>query len=102
MAVVGIWICGQTARDLGVHDHGGIVWDEIVGMLIALTAAPPGWLWLVAGFAMFRLFDVVKPWPISTLDREVGGGLGIMLDDILAGLCALAVLQGAHIGLKIL
>lgn len=89
----GIWICGVAARQLAVHDDPSIVWDEIAGFLITMTAAPPGWLWLVTGFVLFRLFDITKPWPIRTVDRCVAGGLGIMLDDVLAGIFALIVLQ---------
>lgn len=91
--IVGIPICAHTARRMGVHDHPGIVWDEIVGYLVTMTFAPPGWLWVAAGFVLFRLFDIAKPWPISLLDRKVGGGLGIMIDDLLAGIFAAAVLQ---------
>ncbi len=94
LGLVGIWLCHVTSRDLGVHDHSGIVWDEIVGYLITLAAAPPGWEWLLAGFVLFRFFDILKPWPISWLDKQVHGGLGIMLDDVLAGIFAWAVLQG--------
>ena len=90
--LVGIWLCHRTAADLGVHDHGGIVWDEFVGVWIALWLAPVGWLWLIAGFLLFRLFDIWKPWPIGWIDHHVSGGLGIMLDDIIAGIMALAVL----------
>ncbi|MCU7917537.1 MAG: phosphatidylglycerophosphatase A [Candidatus Thiodiazotropha sp. (ex Dulcina madagascariensis)] len=86
--VLGVWVCGRTSRDLGVHDHGGIVWDEIVGYLVTMTFAPAGWLWLVIGFLLFRLFDIVKPWPIRWIDSKVGGGFGIMLDDLLAGILA--------------
>lgn len=92
-AIAGVWICGESSRRLGVHDHGGIVWDEFVGLWITLFAAPQGWLWLIVGFALFRLFDIWKPWPIRVADRQVSGGFGIMLDDILAGLYALASLQ---------
>ncbi|MET0014740.1 MAG: phosphatidylglycerophosphatase A [Sedimenticola sp.] len=91
--VIGIWLCGRTSSDLGVHDHGGIVWDEWVGFLLALWLIPPGWVWLLAGFLLFRLFDILKPWPIGWLDRRVSGGFGIMLDDLIAGLFALGVLQ---------
>lgn len=94
--VLGIWLCHRTAADLGVHDHGGIVWDEFVGLWIALWLAPPGWAWLLAGFLLFRLFDIWKPWPIGWVDRHVHGGLGIMLDDIIAGFMALAVLLMAE------
>lgn len=91
--LVGVWLCEVTARDLGVHDHPGIVWDEFVGYLITMIAAPSGWLWLVIGFVLFRLFDIIKPWPIHVIDKGVDGGLGIMLDDVLAGLMALGCLQ---------
>lgn len=93
LALAGIAICGQAARHLGVHDHPGIVWDEIVGYLVTMAFAPPGWLWIGLGFVLFRLFDIVKPWPIRWCDRQVGGGLGIMLDDLLAGVFSAALLQ---------
>ncbi len=91
--LVGIWLCGKTARDLGVHDHGGIVWDEFVGFWLTMTFAPQGWQWIVLGFLLFRLFDIAKPWPIGWADRRVSGGTGIMLDDLLAGVYAGLVLQ---------
>ncbi len=91
--VLGIYICGQTAKDVGVHDHGAIVWDEIVGYGITVLWAPLHWQTLLLGFVLFRLFDIVKPWPISVLDKKLHGGLGIMLDDILAGIFALIALQ---------
>jgi phosphatidylglycerophosphatase A len=90
----GVWICEKTAHDLGVHDHGGIVWDEFVGFWITMFVAPPEWWWIVVGFFLFRFFDIVKPFPISWLDRHVKGGLGIMLDDAVAGSCAWLCLQG--------
>ena len=86
--LLGIWFCQLTSRNLGVHDHGGIVWDEFVGYWLAMLFAPPGWFWLLAGFVLFRLFDIVKPWPIRVLDKKVHGGFGIMIDDIIAGLFA--------------
>ena len=95
--VLGIYLCGETARALGVHDHGGIVWDEFVGLWIALFLLPQGWYWVVAGFALFRLFDIWKPWPIRVLDAKVHGGLGIMVDDVLAGFYAFVVLQLAFL-----
>lgn len=95
--ITGIEICGRTARDLGVHDHSGIVWDEIAGIWITLIAAPAGWLWIGVGFVLFRIFDIIKPWPIGFIDRKVAGGLGIMLDDVIAGLFALVCLQGIHL-----
>jgi phosphatidylglycerophosphatase A len=93
LAVLGVWLCHVTARDLGEHDHGGIVWDEMVGYWLTMAAAPAGWLWLAAGFALFRLFDIWKPWPIRIADRRLHGGLGIMLDDILAAGFAWLCLQ---------
>jgi len=93
LLVAGIWICGYTARGLGVHDHPGIVWDEIVGYLITMTAAPAEWLWMLVGFALFRLFDIWKPWPIRFFDQSVGGGVGIMVDDVFAACYAFTVLQ---------
>jgi phosphatidylglycerophosphatase A len=91
--LLGIAACRLTARALDVHDHPAIVFDEVIGFLIAMTLAPPGAGWLVAGFALFRLFDIWKPWPIRWVDRRVQGGTGIMLDDALAGLYALVVVQ---------
>lgn len=92
--VAGVWICGRAARDLGVHDHPAIVWDEVVGYFITMTAAPPGGLWIVVGFGLFRLFDILKPWPIRQADQRIGGGFGIMLDDLLAAVYAGLALQG--------
>ena len=66
--IAGIPLCGRVSRDLGVHDHPGIVWDEIVGYLVTMTAVPSGWVYVICGFLLFRLFDIVKPWPIRTLD----------------------------------
>ncbi len=91
--VIGIYLCGRTAKDLGVHDHGGIVWDEFVGYWITMFMVPLTWYWVLAGFILFRLFDILKPFPIGWLDRKVGGGLGIMVDDVLAGAYAAICLQ---------
>lgn len=90
---IGVYLCGKTARDIGVHDHGGIVWDEFVGFWITMWALPSHWAWLLAGFVLFRLFDIWKPAPIRQLDRRVHGGLGIMLDDVIAGVYAAIPLQ---------
>lgn len=90
---VGVWCCDSCARNLGVHDHPGIVWDEVVGYLLTMFALPHTLGWIVAGFVVFRVFDILKPWPISWIDRRVHGGFGIMLDDLLAALGALIVLQ---------
>lgn len=92
-ALLGVWICGAASRQLGVHDHPGIVWDEFVGFWITLWAIPSQWQWIIAGFLVFRVFDIIKPWPVSVLDRKVHGGLGIMLDDMLAGVMACLTLH---------
>jgi len=84
----GIWICGESARRLGVHDHPAIVWDEVAGMMITMLAAPDAWWGAALAFVLFRLFDIAKPWPIREVDHGLGGGTGIMLDDVLAGLFA--------------
>ena len=76
-AVIGIFICGSAADKLGVHDHGGIVWDEFVGFWITMAFLPVSYVSLLLGFILFRLFDIFKPWPISWLDKNVGGGLEI-------------------------
>ena len=90
----GVYLCEQTSKDLGVHDHGGIVWDEWIGLWITYIALPAGIEWIVIGFALFRFFDILKPWPIKWLDEKVHGGFGIMIDDVLAGIFALACVQG--------
>ena len=84
----GIWICGKTAEDIGVHDHGGIVWDEFAGYLLTMYWAAFTWQNVILGFIFFRIFDIAKPWPINRLDRELEGGTGIMVDDLVAGLMA--------------
>ena len=91
--LVGFYLCGTTAKALGVHDHPGIVWDEFAGFWITVYALPEGWAWLLLAFVLFRLFDILKPWPISLLDKHVKGGIGIMIDDIVAGLFALFIIQ---------
>ena len=91
--VLGIWLCGKTSRDLGVHDHGGIVWDEFVGYWVTMFMAPAGWQWVAGGFVLFRLLDILKPWPIKWIDTRVQGGLGIMLDDVIAGILGAVCLQ---------
>jgi phosphatidylglycerophosphatase A len=93
--IVGIYLCDKTSKDMGVHDHGGIVWDEWVGIWITLLLLPQTHTvaWLIVGFVLFRFFDIVKPWPIKWLDQKVSGGFGIMIDDVVAGIFSLIVLQ---------
>ncbi len=96
ITVLGFYLCGQTAKDLGVHDHGGIVWDEIAGYLITMIAIPFSVSNILLGFVLFRFFDIVKPWPIRWLDKHIAGGVGIMLDDILAGVFAWGILWATN------
>ena len=89
---VGIPLCGAVSRRLGRSDPGNIVWDEMVGFWLTVALVPVSWLWWAAAFAAFRLFDIVKPWPIRQIEKRFGGGLGIMLDDVLAALYAMLAL----------
>ena len=91
--ISGIWLCGQSSKMLGVHDHPGIVWDEFAGLFVTMIAVPFTWGTVLAGFILFRVFDILKPWPISWLDKKISGGMGIMLDDLVAGAFALAILH---------
>ena len=102
---IGVYLCHQTAKDMGVHDHGSIVWDEFIGMWITLMALPTNdWQWVAAGFVIFRILDMWKPWPIRWFDRNVHGGMGIMIDDIVAGVISAGILYfiGHHWPLGIL
>ncbi len=98
--VVGIYLCGVAAKAQHCHDHPGIVWDEFVGYWITMFAAPIGWSWIIAGFVLFRIFDILKPWPISWCDKKVHGGFGIMIDDVIAGIFAAACLQIAALVIR--
>lgn len=91
---LGVWACGVAGRSLGVHDHGGIVWDEVAAFLLVLPFAPASWFGYALAFALFRLFDIWKPFPIGWLDARVKGGLGVMLDDVLAAIFSIACLMG--------
>ncbi|SJM93855.1 phosphatidylglycerophosphatase A [Crenothrix polyspora] len=88
VTLLGISLCGIAADKLGEHDFGGIVWDEVAGYLITLWFVPFSWQATLVGFILFRIFDIIKPWPIKWVDQKVHGGLGIMLDDVLAGIFA--------------
>jgi phosphatidylglycerophosphatase A len=91
--ILGVYVSQKVSKELGVHDHSGIVWDEIVGYLLTMFLLPTTWLWMVGGFILFRLFDILKPEPIRTIDKQVKGGMGIMLDDVLAAIMAWIPLQ---------
>jgi len=90
--LLGVYLCGTTARRLGKHDPGGIVWDEMVAYWLVVAFIPAQWPWLLAAFILFRLFDILKPWPIKQSETLFSGGLGIMVDDIIAALYAMAIL----------
>ncbi|MDH5518820.1 MAG: phosphatidylglycerophosphatase A [Gammaproteobacteria bacterium] len=100
VSVIGIYICDQSSKMMGVHDHPGIVWDEFAGYLITMIAVPFEWHWVLLGFILFRFFDIVKPQPIGWLDKSVKGGLGIMIDDVLAGIMAAICLHLIITGLQ--
>jgi phosphatidylglycerophosphatase A len=91
--LIGIPICGNTGKALGEDDHGSIVWDEIVAIMLVLTFTPLHWLWWLVAFILFRLFDIVKPFPIRQIERKVGGGFGVMLDDLLAAIYVIIIIQ---------
>ena len=98
--LVGVWAARWCIARTGIADPGFVVWDEFVGLWLALAWVPAGWPWIAAGFLLFRLFDIWKPWPVRWADRNVHGGVGVMLDDLLAGALALAVLQATNAGLN--
>jgi phosphatidylglycerophosphatase A len=93
VSTIGIYICGKSAELLKTHDHPGIVWDEFAGFFITMIAVPFSWQNILLGFFLFRLFDIFKPWPISWVDKHVDGGLGIMIDDIIAGIFSLVCIH---------
>jgi phosphatidylglycerophosphatase A len=97
----GVFICGYTAKQMSIDDPKGVVWDEIVGYLITMLGLPLGWFWVIGGFLMFRLFDIWKPWPIRWVDRHIKGGIGIMLDDVIAAVFACVLLNLAAYFLKL-
>lgn len=93
VCISGIYICGKAAKDVGVHDHGAIVWDEFAGFFITMFMIPVSWQSVLVGFILFRIFDIAKPWPISVADKKLTGGFGIMFDDVLAGLFSLVIMH---------
>lgn len=92
--MLGIWACAVTGKDLGVSDHGGIVWDEIIAMWLVLAFTPIDWIWWLVAFGLFRFFDILKPWPIRWFDTHLKNGFGVMFDDLLAALYALLIIKG--------
>ena len=93
MFLIGVWVCAITTRALGVHDHGAIVWDEVVGYLLTMVMVPAELGWMIVGFFVFRLFDIWKPWPTRALDLNVKGGFGIMIDDVMAAVYSSMTMQ---------
>jgi phosphatidylglycerophosphatase A len=93
MYAIGCYICAITSRNLGVIDHGSIVWDEIVAMMLILIFIPLTWFWWSIAFVLFRLFDIWKPYPIKQFDAKLKNGFGVMFDDLLAGIYALIGVQ---------
>ena len=93
MILIGFWICEVADKAAGVHDHSSIVWDEIVGFLLTMWAVDASWETVLLGFLLFRLFDIWKPWPISWMNNKIGGGVGVVVDDLMAGVFAAIVLH---------
>lgn len=91
--ILGVIVSEKVTRDLQIQDYPGIVWDEVVGYLLTMYLAPAGLFWMVLGFGLFRLFDIWKPQPIGWLDNKIGGGLGVMMDDVVAAIPAWFILQ---------
>ena len=96
-----VWLTDKTNRDFGTQDHPAAVSDEVIGYLVAMIAVPPIWWLMLLSFVLFRIFDIWKPWPISWLDREIHGGIGVVLDDAVAGLFALIIVQAIMYFFKI-
>jgi len=94
--VGGVLAAHRTGADLGVVDHGSIVWDEIVPFWLVLVFCPAGWLWQTAAFFLFRFFDIVKPQPARYFDERVKNGFGVMADDVIAAGYTILVLAGAR------
>lgn len=91
--LAGIYFCDKTGKALGISDHGGIVWDEIVAIMLVLTFTENQWQWWLSAFVAFRLFDIWKPFPIRQCDARIKGGFGVMFDDLLAAIYAIASLK---------
>lgn len=93
ITLASMWLCDRITKEIGIHDHSGMCLDEIVGYLVTMYGAPHGLIWIIWGFLLFRLFDIWKPWPIRYIDEQVKGGVGIILDDVLAGVYSLIILH---------
>lgn len=94
LIIVGsMWVCQKVSHDVGVEDHQAMCLDEIVGFLVTMFAAPHHWVWIVLGFVLFRLFDILKPWPIRLIDNQLKGGVGMIMDDVMAGIFSCVLIQ---------
>ena len=91
------WLCERLSNATQTQDHPGMCIDEFAGFFVTMIAAPAGWMWIVAGFLLFRIFDIWKPWPISYADENIHGGFGMVFDDVLAGVYALVLMQFAYL-----
>lgn len=100
ITVFGAWVSEKVSKEIGIHDYPGMNFDEIVGFMITMFAAPKGWFWVLLGFGLFRFFDIVKPGPIAWIDKNVKGGVGVVLDDCVAALFAWVVLQAVALALS--
>lgn len=96
ISIASMWLCNKISEEIGIDDHQGMCLDEFIGFFVTMYAAPPGVIWIVWGFILFRIFDIWKPWPIKQLDENVKGGFGMIFDDILAGIYAFIVLHLLH------
>jgi phosphatidylglycerophosphatase A len=93
ITVGSMWLCDTVSKEIEVHDHPGMCLDEIVGYLVTMFAAPSGLLWVMLGFILFRIFDILKPWPIRFMDEKIKGGFGMVIDDVMAGIYSLIILR---------
>jgi len=98
--IFGVGLCQRVSMEIGIDDYPGIVWDEIVGFLVTMFSVPTNMMWVILGFGLFRLFDIIKPQPIRWVDKHCRGGWAIMLDDVLAGIAACLVLHIISWGIK--
>lgn len=93
LILVSSWICEYLSKQIEINDHPGMCIDELAGFFVTMINAPVGWPWVVLGFLLFRFFDIIKPWPIRLVDRNMHNGFGMVLDDVLAGVFSLSIIQ---------
>jgi phosphatidylglycerophosphatase A len=91
--LVSSWISERVSQEIREHDHPGVCIDEFAGYFVTMINAPHGWIWVILGFLLFRFFDIVKPWPIRDVDEKLHNGFGMVMDDVIAGLMSLVVMQ---------